>query len=97
MPESKWMEPTRVTISVTPSRVGKEPALTVYAVHMDALPRASWDERFGLKEIAEVFLLGVKAGADLFANIKINLPDVSPDKTTRAETDLQETSSSGDR
>jgi hypothetical protein len=65
--------------------------------HDFRLPRASWDERFGLKEIAEVFLLGVKAGADLFANIKVNLPDVSPDKTTRAETDLQETSSSGDR
>lgn len=80
--------PSTLVITVKPSPVG-DSDLVLYNVTVTTSPGGTEQERFGPREIVEGYLRAIATMGRLLLDVHVNLPAVSPEGETRAETDLR--------
>ena len=75
MPERTALLPA---IAVTGTRLHDlDPEITVYQVSITSAGGiGAWEETFGSRETLEAFLLGLRAGAAMYAGLYIETPEI---------------------
>lgn len=68
----------KVEISVRPERIEGDPPATVYFVKIESsgMNAGEWRDSFGSLDLLRAYLRGVKAGALMYADKHIELPEI---------------------